>query len=682
LSLPQLQLDDRDFQSLVDQARSRIAQTCPAWDEHNVSDPGITLIELFAWMTDLLIYRVNRIPEKAQIALLAMMGVTLAPAQVAKADLRFLLSAPAASRVQIETGAAEVAASGPTQSEQIAFHNVEPISIPPLQLQAMRLVRHGALHEVPVQEGLAQMRGSAQPGLWSLSQPQDGIYLGFLDSLSCLVVAVGMAAVPAWGAGIAPQAPPWIWEVSQQDGGWVPAAVLSDGTGGLNYASGTVELQLPRASGEATIAGRRLHWLRCRLLEAEGTGAAAESTGAAGYTRAPRIERVSVAAIGALVRAEHATPAVAASAVASTDPAVAAGGEIVGYSDGSPGQVFHVRHAPALELTDGEGLEVMDPHTRRWVPWILRDSLADSKPDDLHYCFDPVSGEVCLGLAIRERESWVQRGKIPADGAALRMRYRSGGGAQGNVAAGTLSVMRRALPGIASVTNPEPAHGGVDAESLAEVLRSAPLEIHTRSRAVTAEDHEVLAVQASRRVARARCLMPRHGEAVLCILPKVSDPARLIPNAELDPPEDLLQHVALRLDEMRLLGSSLRVVPMALCGVTVVAEVETDVHTEPAEVERSVAEALYRYVNPYVGGSLAGESEGWRFGRPLVAEEVKLAIRAVPGVEEVLLLRLYRTDLQSGARESRPVQGQLQPGPDELVASAEHVIRARRSQAQ
>ncbi len=674
MSLPQLQLDDRDFQSLVDQARSRIAQTCPAWDEHNVSDPGITLIELFAWMTDLLVYRVNRIPEKAQIALLEMMGVTLSPAQVAKADLRFLLSAPAASRVQIETGAAEVAASGPTQSEQIAFHNVEPISIPPLRLQAMRLVRHGALHEVPVQEGLAQIHGSAQPGLWSASQPQDGIYLGFLDSLSCLVVAVGIAAVPAWGAGIAPQAPRWVWEVSKQDGSWVPATVLSDGTGGLNYASDTVELQLPRAGGQATVAGRRLHWLRCRLLEAE-------SPGAAGYTRAPRIQRVSVAAIGALVRAEHAAPAVAPNVVAGSDPAATAGGEIVGYSDGSPGQIFHVRHAPALELTDGEGLDVMDPHTRKWVPWVLQDSLVDSKPEDPHYCFDPVSGEVCLGLAIRERESWVQRGKIPQDGAALRMRYRSGGGAQGNVAAGTLSVMRRALPGIASVTNPAPAHGGVDAESLAEVLRNAPLEIHTRSRAVTAEDHEVLAVKASRRIARARCLMPRQGEAVLCILPKVSDPARLIPYAELEPPEDLLRYVALRLDQVRLLGSSLRVVPMTLCGVTVVAEVQTDVHTEPAEVERSVAEALYRYVNPYVGGSLAEESEGWRFGRPLVAEEVKLAIRAVPGVEEVLLLRLYRTDLRTGVQESRPVPGQLEPGPDEVMASAEHLIRARRPPA-
>ena len=47
-------LDDRQFQDLVDEAKKRIPQFCPEWTDHNVSDPGVTLIELFAWMTDLI----------------------------------------------------------------------------------------------------------------------------------------------------------------------------------------------------------------------------------------------------------------------------------------------------------------------------------------------------------------------------------------------------------------------------------------------------------------------------------------------------------------------------------------------------------------------------------------------------------------------------------------------------
>jgi predicted phage baseplate assembly protein len=672
MSLPQIQLDDREFQSLVDEARLRIARRCPAWNEHNVSDPGITLIELFAWMTEMLIYRVNRIPEKVQIALLEIMGVTLTPAAVAKADLRFMLSAPAVASVHIDAGAAEVAASGLAQADQVAFRNTKPIVVPPLRLQSMRIVRQGLIGDVFVQDGVARLHGSAQPGLWSETQPQDGIYLGFVDSLSDLVVRLNVDAVPARGAGIAPQAPPWVWEVAQSDEAWAPATVLSDTTGGLNYASGAIELQLPPAAGQATIGGRRLHWLRCRLL-------AADRSDAAGYAQAPRIEHVGAAAIGVLVEAEHDAPAAATpSTVLEADGAGAAGAEMLGYSDGTPGQVLQVRHAPALELAPEEGLEVMDAGSQQWVAWSLRDSLAESKPDDQHYCFDPVSGEIRLGLAIRERGGWAQHGKIPPEGAAMRMRYRSGGGTSANVGAGTLTVMRRSLPGIASVTNPAPASGGVDAESLPEALRRAPVEIRARSRAVTADDYEVLARQASRRVARARCQALRQGEAALYILPYVPEPARLISYAELDPPEDLLRHVSQHLDEMRLLGSTLRVLPMGLCGVSVVANVEPAAGSEPAQVERRVAAALYRYLNPYVGGDLAGEGKGWRFGRPLHPEEVGLAIRAVAGVQEILWLRLYRTDLVTGTPESRPAQGQIEPGPDELVASAKHVIRAQR----
>ena len=52
MRLPEITLDDRNFQDLVNEARLRISQRCPEWSEHNVSDPGITLIELFAWMTE------------------------------------------------------------------------------------------------------------------------------------------------------------------------------------------------------------------------------------------------------------------------------------------------------------------------------------------------------------------------------------------------------------------------------------------------------------------------------------------------------------------------------------------------------------------------------------------------------------------------------------------------------
>ena len=74
MKLPEIQLDDRRFQDLVSEARLKITRACPEWTEHNVSDPGITLIELFAWMTEMTIYRLNRVPDKLHVALLELLG--------------------------------------------------------------------------------------------------------------------------------------------------------------------------------------------------------------------------------------------------------------------------------------------------------------------------------------------------------------------------------------------------------------------------------------------------------------------------------------------------------------------------------------------------------------------------------------------------------------------------------
>ena len=87
--------------------------------------------------------------------------------------------------------------------------------------------------------------------------------------------------------------------------------------------------------------------------------------------------------------------------------------------------------------------------------------------------------------------------------------YRHGGGRVGNVAAETLTTLRSPIPGVASVTNPRPAYGGVDPESLESARQRAAMEIRTRYRAVTAEDFEFLVGQASSRVGRTICLAPQ-----------------------------------------------------------------------------------------------------------------------------------------------------------------------------
>lgn len=87
--LPSPNLDDRSFNQLVAEARQHIQETCPAWTDLTPGDPGMVLLELFAHLTETMLYRLNRLPEKAYIEFLNLIGVKLQPPAAAGARLRF-----------------------------------------------------------------------------------------------------------------------------------------------------------------------------------------------------------------------------------------------------------------------------------------------------------------------------------------------------------------------------------------------------------------------------------------------------------------------------------------------------------------------------------------------------------------------------------------------------------------
>lgn len=97
MALPVPNLDDRRFDELLREARERIAALCPDWTDFNPSDPGMTLVELMAWLTDLTLYRINRIPERSFAVFLNMLGVRLRPPEAARTWLLFEPKAKAAT---------------------------------------------------------------------------------------------------------------------------------------------------------------------------------------------------------------------------------------------------------------------------------------------------------------------------------------------------------------------------------------------------------------------------------------------------------------------------------------------------------------------------------------------------------------------------------------------------------
>ncbi|MCB0896386.1 MAG: putative baseplate assembly protein, partial [Nocardioidaceae bacterium] len=128
--LPAPNLDDRTFQGLVDEAKRLVQNRCPEWTDHNVSDPGVTLIEAFAQMVDQLIYRLNRVPDRTYVKFLEMIGVELRAPAAATGRVTCWLSAPQPHPVLVRE---ETLVSTPRTDihEPIVFSTLRDLSIVP-----------------------------------------------------------------------------------------------------------------------------------------------------------------------------------------------------------------------------------------------------------------------------------------------------------------------------------------------------------------------------------------------------------------------------------------------------------------------------------------------------------------------------------------------------------------------
>jgi hypothetical protein len=89
MPLPHITLDDRKYQDLLDEALRRIPVHTPDWTNFNKSDPGVTLLELFAFLTETLLYRVNRIPDRNRRKFLSLLGIPLKAASSARGLVTF-----------------------------------------------------------------------------------------------------------------------------------------------------------------------------------------------------------------------------------------------------------------------------------------------------------------------------------------------------------------------------------------------------------------------------------------------------------------------------------------------------------------------------------------------------------------------------------------------------------------
>jgi predicted phage baseplate assembly protein len=258
--------------------------------------------------------------------------------------------------------------------------------------------------------------------------------------------------------------------------------------------------------------------------------------------------------------------------------------------------------------------------------------------------------------------------------------YRSGGGVVGNVGARTLVVLQSSIPYIASVVNHAPALGGTDTEDIEHAKWRAPQVLRSRERAVTTEDFEVLARQATPAIARARCIGVRDGRGGadeasagrvrLQLVPAMPSPNGPLPFDQTELTPRVRDEVQTYLDDRRLLGSELVLENAAYLWVSVVARVRPRPRANRARLGARAAEAIYRYIHPTTGGP---DFAGWPFGRELFAGEIYSLLQAIDGVDFVEEVVLHQVEPQT--RQFGPPLTRIAPPEAGLLCSYEHRVR-------
>ncbi|MEX1020457.1 MAG: putative baseplate assembly protein [Litorilinea sp.] len=671
MSLPVPNLDDLRFQQdLVDEARLRIIRYCPEWTEYNVSDPGITLIELFAWMTEMMVYRLNKVPEKNYIQFLNMVGVDLQPASSAETELTFRLSAPFPLRAGETTTAVvpaelEVATYPTPDAPEVIFTTVEPLYIVSPQLAQLRgadfhrnyLPRLGIELFTPFTEPRPQVG--------------DTFYLGFDADYTIAghIVRLTIECERTEAVGIRREDPPLVWECSMGDGLWeeIRPSILEgerDTTGGLNNESGQITFYLPKHMRPDPVFGREAFWIRCRYEPRRREQGR--------YSQSPRIRQIHAFALGATTRAMH---------------AVFTYFEELGVSTGDPGQNFRLSQSPVLDLAEDETLEVEEIRDglEVFVPWQRVKDFSKSSRFDRHFVLDTASGQIRFGPAIRQPDGAVrQYGRVPESGRTIRMtKYRHGGGVGGNVPTAQIQVLRSAVPYIDRVTNMTRAAGGRDQETLEEAIERGRREMRAQYRAVTGEDFENLALGMGREIGRVQCLAPGQAESLLppgmielLVVPAVFDSLQVGDLSNLQLGDELNARLLKHMDQYRLLTTTLRIREPEYVGVQVRAQIVVSEYARPDVVTKRVEEALLAFLSPLrlpgnaiPTGIVDEDWVGWPFGRDLYIAEIFSLIQQVSGVKHVLDVQMSQRPVVPNSEA--PPLGQLEEYPAPVLRNGQ-----------
>lgn len=587
-------LDNTTFEKLVEEARVLIPRYAPQWTDHNLHDPGITFIDLFAWLAESEIYRLNRVTAAHYKKFLEMVGIIPANAQPAAVDIVLDYPPPGHSPGKKEKQEEKIIPAGTklvtrSGSQPIIFESVETVPLAALSLTAVKteagslVIDNTAANETDGMHFYAFGENAPVGAELRLGfdkpLPAADIHLHFdmfQADLPPLVPAAGESHVfPS--AALA-------WEYLES-GEWKPLIIKKDTTGALNKSGKVI------AAGPAAMDPEHdNYWLRCRLEKGR-------------YEIIPIIEKIRLNTLSA-IQVETVTD------------------ENTGEGNGLPHQVMTLKKSPvsAQTLT----IRTANSEDRQWH---RKEDFTCSGPDDPHYTFDAQKREITFGNGLN--------GRIPQKNEFIYASYKTTLGANGNIPKNqNFRIEGEEFRGIVG-TNPAAAAGGKAAESIEQAKTRAQKDLKNIYRAVTSTDYETLALRTPGiRTARAAAIPNHHpdspGEPVPGMVTVVAVPHAREGTITPIPGKGFLRTICCRLDNARLITSGLYVTGPVYVKVWITCIIHARKESSPTGIENRVKKALDHFLDPLQGGP---DSNGWPFGRPVFPSEIYQVIDNVEGVD-------------------------------------------------
>ncbi len=677
MSFPIPDIDDRSYREILDEAMSRIRVHNPEWTNFNDSDPGITLLQLFAFMTESMLYRANRVPERNRKKFLDLLGIPMRPATPAQGLVSFGIPRGALEARVLQEDL-------PLFAGQTPFRTLDGLSVLPIEMRAYYKERFDGPEEGASEvETLVEETydGDARPyktqpldppadvaGMPALDLQRDTIdsalWLAVLarskqeveatrEVLANEVLTLGIVPAPGEGGRRLPaggsepsrRSANLVFERPRVEGDRPVAQyqrVEAVPSGNLLVDPGTVQLRMPPKEGLVTwentapveaetggfppylddtnVVDRLITWIRVRPAGSEASG---------GRTLRARISLVAANAARVVQRARVVA-------------------EPLGKGTGEADQSVALANTPVIEdsvelTVDGE----------RWKP--IEDLAVaggeisggpgsdDGATPKKVYTVDRATGEVRFGDGLR--------GMRPPRGAVIRASYAYGGGSEGKVGIGAIS-KGPALPSGVKVTNPVPTWGGEEAETAEEAQKRMSQVLRHRERLVSEEDFvEITKRTPGVDVARADVLPLFHpdpersdlaaeGMVTIMVVPR-DDPQQ--PEAP-TPDDAFLRTVCDHLEPRRLVTTELHVRGPRYKPVYVSVGIDTAPDREIAPVQEAVRKRVRAFLSPLRGGF---EGEGWPLEHDVDRTELLTVVARVPGVRAINELRVGEADSET-----------------------------------